>query len=47
MKLLRAFVLFVTSLALAWLAGWGLHGDGLQLPAAVAGAASLLMALVP
>ncbi|MEA2474450.1 MAG: hypothetical protein QOE06_2365 [Thermoleophilaceae bacterium] len=47
MKLLRASVLFVTALALAWLAGWGLHGDGLQLPAAVCSAVSLLVALAP
>jgi hypothetical protein len=45
MRLLRTLVLFAIALGLAWLAGWGLSGDGLALPAAVASAASLMIAI--
>jgi hypothetical protein len=38
-------VLLTLAVVLAYVAGWGLGGDGLSLPAGVAGAASLLMAL--
>ena len=45
MRALRTMVLLVLAVGFAYIAGWGLGGDGLQLPAGVAGAASLLMAL--
>jgi hypothetical protein len=47
MRALRAVFLFGIAMALAWLAGWGLHGTELSAPAAVASFASLGMAIVP
>ncbi len=47
MKILRTLVLLVCAMALAYLSGWPLHGDGLALPAGMAGAGSLLLAVFP
>jgi hypothetical protein len=44
-KALRTIVLFAFAIALAYAAGWQLPQDGLALPAGVASASSLLLAL--
>jgi hypothetical protein len=44
MKALRALVLLGVALALAYVAGWGLAGTELSLPAGLASGASLLLA---
>jgi hypothetical protein len=45
MRALRAIVLFVVALALAYVAGWAMPGSELSLPAGLASAASMLMAV--
>jgi hypothetical protein len=45
MRALRAMMLFAVALALAYVAGWGLAGTELSLPAAAASFASLGMAV--
>ena len=45
MKALRAMVLFVIALALAYVAGWAMPGSELSLPAGLASFASLGLAL--
>ncbi|MEA2421841.1 MAG: hypothetical protein QOF55_940 [Thermoleophilaceae bacterium] len=45
MRALRALVLFLVALALAYVAGWGLAGTELSAPAAVASFAALGMAV--
>jgi hypothetical protein len=45
MRAVRAFALFGVALALAYVAGWGLAGSELSLPAALAAFASLGMAV--
>jgi hypothetical protein len=47
MKILRTIALLVCAVSLAYLAGWALPGDGLALPAGIASAGSLLLALSP
>jgi hypothetical protein len=45
MRAMRAFVLLGVALALAYVAGWGLAGTELSLPAALAAFASLGLAV--
>jgi hypothetical protein len=45
MRALRSIVLFAVAIVLAYVAGWQLPGDGLALPAGLASAVSLLVAL--
>lgn len=47
MRALRAIFLFGIALALAYVAGWGLPGSQLALPAGLASFASLGLAIVP
>ena len=47
MKILRTIVLLICAMSLAYLAGWTLHGDGLALPAGIASAGSVLLAIFP
>jgi hypothetical protein len=45
MRAVRAIFLFGIALALAWLAGWGMPGSELALPAALASFSSLALAI--
>jgi hypothetical protein len=45
LRALRAIFLFALALALGYAAGWQFPADGLAVPAGVASASSLLMAL--
>jgi hypothetical protein len=47
MRALRAIVLFVLALGLAWLAGWGMRHTELSAPLAVASFVSLALAITP
>ena len=47
MRALRAIFLLLIALGLAWLAGWGMPGSQLSVPAAMASFGSLALAIAP